>query len=240
MVSSPFLRCRVAALELVPRCGQGAGAGSDGMGVSIAVSSIHGRVSIRARRPALEPRRAWVWRPLACEWLWAWDCEHPAEPAWACVSHGLSTSAARADGECRGPNRVGGSPSRAGIGAACVTGAAQRAHEADEARAFTCRLARLGDERGPFIESRFAAYAVFGADEQREREKKYPGMGAVTSSSYRREATGADVGSRCGACTREYCGTPALLLAIGRIGRSFERDLADMVDALRRVGNRRP
>jgi hypothetical protein len=129
MVSSPLLRRRVTTIEFVCRLGQRARAGTHGVGVPIAISSIRYRVSIRTRRPALEPWRAWVPGPLAREWVCPWNRERPAEPARACLSNGLSTSPARADGQCRRANRVGRRPSRAGLGSASAAGAAQQAAE---------------------------------------------------------------------------------------------------------------
>lgn len=155
MVSSPVLCRRVAAIELIRRLGQGARARTHGVGVSSAISSIRGRVSIRTRRPALEPWRAWVRRPVACEWVWPWNRERPAEPAWACLSHGLSTSPARADGQCGRANRVGRGPSRAGLGAPVSL-------EPPKCLKLTKREALLAGRYSLlplFIEARFAGYA---------------------------------------------------------------------------------
>lgn len=129
MVPRPLLCRRVAAFEFIPRLGRGARTGSHGLAVSSALSSIRYRVSIGARRQALGPWRARVRRPMACEWLWAWNCEGSAEPTRAWLPDGHSTSPARAAGWRRRASRVGNGPSTLSLDSTCVTGAARQAHD---------------------------------------------------------------------------------------------------------------
>lgn len=101
LVSSAVDRPGSAAIEFLRLGGPGSGRGSNGLGVSVALSSGRGCVGFRTRHHALEPWRAWIWWLLAREWLWTRNRASRVESASAGLRPGSPRSVAVTTGECR-------------------------------------------------------------------------------------------------------------------------------------------